>query len=61
MPKGKLLLACLVKFSVADPDPVPFSTPGSGMSKKSGIGSGSGIRDEQPRSYFLDLRSHFLG
>jgi len=23
--------------------------------------SGSGIRDEQPRSYFLELRNHFFG
>ncbi len=37
--------------SVADPDPGSgaFWTPGSG------------IRDEQPGSYFLELRNHFLG
>jgi hypothetical protein len=29
------------------------------MGKKSG--SVSGIRDEQPRSYFPELRNHFLG
>jgi hypothetical protein len=29
------------------------------MGKKSG--SGSGIRDEQPGSYFLELRNHFFG
>jgi hypothetical protein len=28
------------------------------MGKKSG--SGSGIRDEQPGSYFLELRNHFF-
>jgi hypothetical protein len=28
------------------------------MGKKSG--SGSGIRDEQPGSYFLELRNHFV-
>jgi hypothetical protein len=39
------------KNSVADPD------PGSGMGRKSALGSG--IRDEQPGSYFLDLRNHF--
>jgi len=33
--------------------------PGSWMGKKSG--SGSGIRDEQPGSYFLELRNHFSG
>ncbi len=42
-------------------DPVPFwpLDPGSGMGRKSA--SGSGIRDEQPGSYFLELRNHFLG
>jgi hypothetical protein len=29
------------------------------MGKKSG--SGSGIRDEQPGSYFLEFRNHFFG
>jgi hypothetical protein len=29
------------------------------MDKKSG--SGSGIRDEQPGTYFLEIRNHFLG
>jgi hypothetical protein len=48
--------------SVADPD------PGSGIGclfdpwirdgRKSA--SGSGIRDEQPGSYFLELRNHFF-
>ncbi len=37
-----------------------FLTPGSGMGRKSAA-SGSGIRDEQPGSYFLELRNHFLG
>ncbi len=32
-----------------------FLTPGSGMGKKSGSG------DEQPGSYFQELRNHFLG
>ncbi len=47
-----------VKYSVADPDPGSgaFLTPGSGMGRK----SASGIRDEQPGSYFLELRNHFL-
>jgi hypothetical protein len=47
--------------SVADPDPGSgaFLTPGSGMGRKSA--SGSGIRDEQPVSYFLELRNHFFG
>ncbi len=33
--------------------------PGSGMGRKSA--SGSGIRDEQPGSYVLELRNHFFG
>ncbi len=46
----------LDKISVADPDPGSgaFLTPGSGMGRKSA--SGSGIRDEQPGSYLLELR-----
>ncbi len=41
-------------------DRVPFwpLDPGSGMGRKSA--SGSGIRDEQPGSYFLELRNHFF-
>jgi hypothetical protein len=31
------------------------------MGKKSGSGSGIRIRDEQPGSYFLELRNHFFG
>jgi hypothetical protein len=46
--------------SVVDPDPGlgAFLTPGSGMGRKSA--SGSGIRDEQPGSYFLELRNNFV-
>jgi hypothetical protein len=49
-----------IAISVADPDPGSgaFLIPGSGMGRKSA--SGSGIRDEQPGSYFLELRNHFL-
>ncbi len=55
VPQSRLL------FSVADPDPGSgaFLTLGSGMGRKSA--SGSGIRDEQPGSYFLELRNHFFG
>jgi hypothetical protein len=35
--------------------------PGSGMGNKSGSGSGTRIRDEQPGSYFREHRNHFLG
>jgi hypothetical protein len=46
---------------VADPDPGSgaFLSPGSGMGRKSA--SGSRIRDEQPGTYFLELRTHFFG
>jgi hypothetical protein len=44
---------------VADPDPMPFLTPGSGI--RDGYKIGIRIRDEQPGSYFRELRNHFLG
>jgi hypothetical protein len=48
--------------SVADPDPGlgTFLTPGSGIRDGRKSASGSGIRDEQPGSYFLKLRNHFF-
>jgi hypothetical protein len=48
--------------SVADPDPGlgAFLTPGSGIRDARKSASGSGIRDEQPGSYFLELRNHFF-
>jgi hypothetical protein len=48
-------------YSVADPDPGSgaFLTSGSGRGRKSA--SGSGIRDEQPGSYFPELRNNFFG
>ncbi len=61
-------LSLLVNACVADPDLgswiwdlVPFwpLDPGSRMGKKSR--SGSGIWNEQPGSYFPELRNHFLG
>jgi|LakMenE18May11ns_1017448.scaffolds.fasta_scaffold8169817_1 hypothetical protein len=56
--KGRILMHYI---SVADPDPGSGAllTSGSGMDEKSG--SGVRIRDEQPGSYFLKLRNHFLG
>ncbi len=49
----------------ADPDPGSgaFLTPGSGIrvGKKSGSGSGIRNRDEEPGSYFRELRNNFLG
>ncbi len=37
-----------------------FLTPGSGIREGRKSASGSGIRDEQPGSYFLELRNHFF-
>jgi hypothetical protein len=47
--------------SVADPDPGSgaFLTPGSGI--RDGEKVRIRIRDEQPGSYFQELRNHFLG
>ncbi len=59
---------CTLESSVADPDPVSgaFLTYGSGIRDPGGVKSkdsdpGSGTRDKQPGSYFLELRNHFLG
>ncbi len=63
------MLFCEHVISVADPDPgsgirdgVPFwpLDPGSGIRDGRKSASGSGIRDEQPGSYFLQLRNHFF-
>jgi hypothetical protein len=35
-------------------------TPGSGIQDGRESASGSGIRDEQPGSYFLELRNHIF-
>jgi hypothetical protein len=47
-------------LSVADPDPGlgTFLTPGSGIWDRRKSASGIRIRDEQPGSYFLELRNH---
>jgi hypothetical protein len=37
-----------------------FLTPGSGIRDGRKSASGSGNRDEQPGSYFLELRNHFF-
>jgi hypothetical protein len=58
LPPGAVKI-CLPYHSVADPGYGAFLTPGSGMVRKSA--SGSGIRDEQPGSYFVELRNHFFG
>ncbi len=48
-----------VKGSVADPDPGSgvFMTPGYGMGKN----QDPDLRDEQPGSYFRELKKQFLG
>jgi len=54
-----LNLTSLLNINVADPD------PGSGVFLTPGFGSREGNqdpdRDEQPRSYFRELRSLFFG
>ncbi len=57
------------KSSVADPDPGSgigclfdpwIRDLGSGMGESQHPDPGSGIRDEQPVSYILELRNHFF-
>jgi hypothetical protein len=43
-----------------DPGLGAFLTHGSGIRDGRKSASGSGIRDEQPGSYFLELRNHFF-
>jgi hypothetical protein len=50
-------MAAVLRIRIRDPG--AFLTPGTGMGRKSA--SGSGIRDEQPGSYFLELRNHIFG
>jgi hypothetical protein len=47
-------------FISKDPGLGTFLTPGSGIRDGRKSASGSGIRDEQPGSYFLELRNHFF-
>jgi hypothetical protein len=56
--KGPTKVEIFSVLRIRDPGLGAFFTPGSGMGRKSA--SGSGIRDEQPGSYFLELRNHFL-
>ncbi len=55
------ILWCPPVLRIRIPDPVPFwpLDPGSGIGKKSG--SGIRIQDEQPGSYFRELRKQFFG
>ncbi len=58
---GKNNAGLIISGSVADPDPGlgTFLTPGSGI--RDGRKSASGSGNEQPGSYFLELRNHFFG
>jgi hypothetical protein len=59
--KDVFIFSCFAVLRIRIRDPVPFLPldPGSGMGRESA--SGSGIRDEQPRSYCLELRNYFFG
>ncbi len=50
----------VLRIRIRDPGLRAFLTPGSGIRDGRKLASGSGIRDEQPGSYFLELRNHFL-
>jgi hypothetical protein len=56
-------MSVLPNYSVADPGSGAFLTPGSGPFLTHGMGkisrSGSGIRDENPGSYFVSLEKIF--
>ncbi len=45
---------------IRDPGLGAFLTPGSGIRDGRKSACGSGIRDEQPGSYFLEFRNHFF-
>jgi hypothetical protein len=48
----------VLRIRIRDPGLDAFLTPGSGIRDGRKSASGSGIRDEQPGSYFLELRNH---
>jgi hypothetical protein len=50
----------VLRIRIRDPGLGTFLTPGSGIRDGRKSVSGSGIRDEQPGSYFLELRNHFF-
>jgi hypothetical protein len=52
--------AAVLRIRIRDPGLGAFLTPGSGILDGRKSASGSGIRDEQPGSYFLELRNHFF-
>ncbi len=50
----------MLRIRIRDPGSGAFLTPGSGIRDGRKSASGSGIRDEEPGSYFLELRNHFF-
>jgi hypothetical protein len=50
----------VLRIRIRDPGLGTFLTPGSGIRDGRKSVSGSGIRDEQPGSCFLELRNHFF-
>ena len=50
----------VLRIRIRDPGLGIFLTPGSGIRDQRKSASGSGIRDEQAGSYFLELRNHFF-
>ncbi len=50
----------VLRIRIRDPGLGAFLTPGSGIRDGRKSASGSGIRDEQPGSYFLEFRNHFF-
>ena len=50
----------LVVLRIRDPGLGAFLTPVSGIRDGRKLASGSGIQDEQPGSYFLELGNHFV-
>jgi hypothetical protein len=56
--KQSLFLRSVLRIRIRDPGLGAFLTPGSGI--RDGRKSASGIRDEPPGSYFLELINHFF-
>ncbi len=50
----------VMRIRIRDPGLGAFLTPGSGIRDGRKSASGSGLRDEQPGSYFSELRNHFF-
>ncbi len=50
----------VLRIRIRDPGLGTFLTPGSGIRDGRKSASGSGIRDEQPGSLFLELKKHFF-